>query len=199
MLLGTCFQRAFLTSFSGEGASPEQEEGFVADVARTLARSLSPGGGNLQGVRVGEQRGLQGEGTAWRPGRVRLEPQRLQPPALAQRVQSEESPLRPAQGVRVLEEPRARHRTQLAGMRPDPDLVAGERLPGMFDDEALGRQCLLVVHPPMPEAPVAESVQDAHEARRDEAASQLFLAVPDPAGERRPSSRPACARWAWAL
>ena len=45
MLLGACFQRAFLASFSGEGAIPAREEGFVAGVARTLARSLSPGGG----------------------------------------------------------------------------------------------------------------------------------------------------------
>jgi AcrR family transcriptional regulator len=45
MLLGACFQRAFLASFSGEGAIPEQEEGFAAGVARTLARSLVPGGG----------------------------------------------------------------------------------------------------------------------------------------------------------
>jgi AcrR family transcriptional regulator len=43
MLLGACFQRAFLGSFSGDGAIPEAEEGFVAGVARTLARSLSPG------------------------------------------------------------------------------------------------------------------------------------------------------------
>jgi AcrR family transcriptional regulator len=45
MLLGACFQRAFLASFSGDDAIPGQEEGFVAGVARTLARSLSPGGG----------------------------------------------------------------------------------------------------------------------------------------------------------
>ena len=45
MLLGACFQRAFFGSFSGEGAIPAREEGFVAGVARTLARSLSPGGG----------------------------------------------------------------------------------------------------------------------------------------------------------
>ena len=43
MLLGACFQRAFLGNFSGDGAIPEAEEGFVAGVARTLARSLSPG------------------------------------------------------------------------------------------------------------------------------------------------------------
>ena len=43
MLLGACFQRAFLGSFSGDGAIPEREEGFVAGVARTLMRSLSPG------------------------------------------------------------------------------------------------------------------------------------------------------------
>ena len=43
MLLGACFQRAFLGSFSGDGTIPEREEGFVAGVARTLARSLSPG------------------------------------------------------------------------------------------------------------------------------------------------------------
>ena len=43
MLLGACFQRAFLGSFSGDGAIPEAEGGFVAGVARTLARSLSPG------------------------------------------------------------------------------------------------------------------------------------------------------------
>ena len=43
MLLGACFQRVFLGSFSGDGAIPEAEEGFVAGVARTVARSLSPG------------------------------------------------------------------------------------------------------------------------------------------------------------
>jgi AcrR family transcriptional regulator len=45
MLLGACFQRAFFGSYSGEGTAPAQEAGFVAGVARTLARSLSPGGG----------------------------------------------------------------------------------------------------------------------------------------------------------
>jgi AcrR family transcriptional regulator len=45
MLLGACFQRAFLTSFSGEDVIPAQEEGFVAGIARTLTRSLSSGGG----------------------------------------------------------------------------------------------------------------------------------------------------------
>jgi AcrR family transcriptional regulator len=44
MLLGACFQRAFFRSFSGEDVIPAQEEGFVAGVARTLTRSLSPGG-----------------------------------------------------------------------------------------------------------------------------------------------------------
>lgn len=44
MLLGACFQRAFFGSFSGKGVIPAQEEGFVAGVARTLTRSLSPGG-----------------------------------------------------------------------------------------------------------------------------------------------------------
>src|SRR5918997_2171016 len=43
MLLGACFQRAFLGSFSGDGAIPEREEGFVAGVARALAAGLSPG------------------------------------------------------------------------------------------------------------------------------------------------------------
>ena len=38
-------QRAFLASFSGEDVIPTREEGFVAGVARTLARSLSPDGG----------------------------------------------------------------------------------------------------------------------------------------------------------
>ncbi len=71
------------------------------------------------------------------PGRVPLQSHRLQPPALAQRVQREEPPLRPARPVRVLEVPRARHRSQLAGFRFGPDLVAGERLPGVFDREAL--------------------------------------------------------------
>jgi AcrR family transcriptional regulator len=45
MLLGACFQRAFLASFSGEDVIPTREEGFVAGIARTLARSLSPDGG----------------------------------------------------------------------------------------------------------------------------------------------------------
>ena len=45
MLLGACFQRAFLASFSGEGVIPAREEGFVAGIARTMARSLSPDGG----------------------------------------------------------------------------------------------------------------------------------------------------------
>jgi AcrR family transcriptional regulator len=45
MLLGACFQRAFLRSFSGDGAILAQEGGFVTGLARTLARSLSPDGG----------------------------------------------------------------------------------------------------------------------------------------------------------
>jgi AcrR family transcriptional regulator len=43
MLLGACFQRAFFRSYSGEGAAPAQDEGFVAGVVGTLMRGLSPG------------------------------------------------------------------------------------------------------------------------------------------------------------
>lgn len=44
MLLGACFQRAFFKSFSEEGDTPEQEEGFAEGIVQTLMRSLSPGG-----------------------------------------------------------------------------------------------------------------------------------------------------------
>ena len=68
------------------------------------------------------------------------------------------------------------------------------------------RQRLLAVHAPVPKAGVAQAIQDPDEARREEGAPQLLLAVLTPeanprtsAGERRPSSRPACAKWYWAL
>lgn len=44
MLLGACFQRAFLRSFSGEGEVPAQGEDFVEGIVQTLMRSLSPSG-----------------------------------------------------------------------------------------------------------------------------------------------------------
>jgi hypothetical protein len=83
--------------------------------------------------------------SARRPGSVSLEPHRLQPPALAQGVQGEEPPLRPAQPVRVpeeprSEEPRSRHRPQLPGGGLDLHRVTGKRLPGVLDGEALGRE-----------------------------------------------------------
>jgi len=45
MLLGACFQRAFLRQFLAEEVDPEGEERFAEDVVGTLMRSLSPGGG----------------------------------------------------------------------------------------------------------------------------------------------------------
>jgi AcrR family transcriptional regulator len=45
MLLGACFQRAFLRQFLTEEVDPAEEESFAADVAETLMRSLSPDGG----------------------------------------------------------------------------------------------------------------------------------------------------------
>jgi AcrR family transcriptional regulator len=41
MLLGACFQRAFLRQFLAEEADPAEEEGFARDVVGTLMRSLS--------------------------------------------------------------------------------------------------------------------------------------------------------------
>src|SRR5215203_7516466 len=61
---------------------------------------------------------------------------RPKPPALAQRFQREEAPLRTAQRVRGLEEPRARHGAQLPGVRLEPYLVAREWLAGVLDGEA---------------------------------------------------------------
>lgn len=45
MLLGACFQRAFLGQFLAEDVDPAEEEGFAEDVVGTLMRSLSPDGG----------------------------------------------------------------------------------------------------------------------------------------------------------
>jgi hypothetical protein len=45
MLLGACFQRAFLRQFLAEEVDPAEEESFAADVVETLMRSLEPGGG----------------------------------------------------------------------------------------------------------------------------------------------------------
>jgi len=45
MLLGACFQRAFLRQFLAENVDPAEEESFATDVAEALMRSLSPGGG----------------------------------------------------------------------------------------------------------------------------------------------------------
>ncbi len=41
MLLGACFQRAFLKSFSGEDDTPARDEDFAGGIAQTLARSIS--------------------------------------------------------------------------------------------------------------------------------------------------------------
>jgi AcrR family transcriptional regulator len=41
MLLGACFQRAFLRQFLAEETDPAEEEGFAWDVVGTLMRSLS--------------------------------------------------------------------------------------------------------------------------------------------------------------
>ena len=43
MLLGACFQRAFLRRFLAEEADPSEEEGFAREVVGTLMQSLSPG------------------------------------------------------------------------------------------------------------------------------------------------------------
>jgi AcrR family transcriptional regulator len=45
MLLGACFQRAFLRRFLAEEVDSEGEERFAGDVVGTLMRSLSPGDG----------------------------------------------------------------------------------------------------------------------------------------------------------
>jgi AcrR family transcriptional regulator len=45
MLLGACFQRAFLRQFLAEEVDPAEEEGFARDVVGTLMRSLSPARG----------------------------------------------------------------------------------------------------------------------------------------------------------
>ena len=44
MLLGACFQRAFLRQFLDEEFDPTEEESFARDVVGTLMRSLSPVG-----------------------------------------------------------------------------------------------------------------------------------------------------------
>jgi len=45
MLLGACFQRAFLRQFLAEEADPAEEEGFARDVVGTLMGGLSSAGG----------------------------------------------------------------------------------------------------------------------------------------------------------
>jgi AcrR family transcriptional regulator len=45
MLLGACFQRAFLRQFLAEEDDPAEEERFAEDVVGTLIRGLTPGGG----------------------------------------------------------------------------------------------------------------------------------------------------------
>jgi AcrR family transcriptional regulator len=45
MLLGACFQRAFLHQFLAEEVDPAEEESFARDVVGSLMRSLSPAGG----------------------------------------------------------------------------------------------------------------------------------------------------------
>jgi hypothetical protein len=45
MLLGACFQRAFIRQFLAEEVDPAGEEGFARDVVGTLMRSLSPASG----------------------------------------------------------------------------------------------------------------------------------------------------------
>ena len=42
MLLGACYQRAFLRSYLGEDVPLEEEEGFVEGIVQTLMPSLSP-------------------------------------------------------------------------------------------------------------------------------------------------------------
>jgi AcrR family transcriptional regulator len=45
LILGACYQRAFFRSYLGEDVPAEgEEEGFVAGIAQTLMRSLSPSG-----------------------------------------------------------------------------------------------------------------------------------------------------------
>ena len=44
MLLGACFQRAFLRNYFGESDVSTQEQSFVEGVVQTLVRSLSPHG-----------------------------------------------------------------------------------------------------------------------------------------------------------
>jgi hypothetical protein len=70
--------------------------------------------------------------------------------------------------VRGLEEPRSRHRPELPGGGLYPHLIAGKRLPGVLQGQAFGRepqgglpsrQRLLTVHPPVPEAGVAQDFQ----------------------------------------
>jgi AcrR family transcriptional regulator len=42
LLIGACFQRAFLRSFLGEQAGADADQVFARDAVRTLLRSLSP-------------------------------------------------------------------------------------------------------------------------------------------------------------
>jgi AcrR family transcriptional regulator len=44
MLLGACFQRAFLRQFLAENVDPAEEERFAKDIVRSLMRSLTPEG-----------------------------------------------------------------------------------------------------------------------------------------------------------
>src|SRR5829696_8494792 len=147
---------------------------------KPLTEKLPPG------LVIGEQRLLQPLGTSRGPRSVPLEPQRLQPTAIAQGVQREKSRL--GEHARALEQPRTRHRPQPAGGRLHLHGVARERLPVVLDGEALGRQPerrfparqgLLSVEAPVAEARVPQRVQHPHEPRREEGARELLLAVPD--------------------
>jgi hypothetical protein len=102
-----------------------------------LGGLLTSGRAPLERLRVREERLLQSQRSAGPPGRVPLQPQRLQPAGLAEGVQPEEARLR--RGRRRAEQPRPSDRPQLAGVRLDPHLVARERRAPVLQGEALRR------------------------------------------------------------
>src|SRR5215218_3781099 len=162
-----------------------------------------PSASELEGPGVGEEGLLQRARSARRPGSVALQPHRLEPPALPEVGEGEEPLLRARD--RGLEEPRPAHLPEPPGGGLDLHLVAGERLAAVLEREALGGQPqrrlaagqgLLPVQAPVLEAGVAQRVQHPHEARGEEGAPQLLLAVAHAGHEchrRAPAASPSLA------